>query len=245
MSEIVLTVEFECLKSACAYEGESMRPKAVSRREGLKSYNRALILKTAQELFSTYGYHDVSMHLIADESGFSIGTLYNFFKDKEDLYGVLVKDNFIAFHRELVEALDTSGDEVERIRAYVSAKGRIFQRNRSMMRLYFAETRQTSFGIKSGLNVELRAIYEDFMQRLAAVFESGIRKGLFRALMEPYYLAVSVASLTNAFLFLWLEDPRKHPYSRNVETIMQLIFENIIIYPDADRNMKKGAVRRK
>jgi AcrR family transcriptional regulator len=117
------------------------------------------------------------MHLIAEESGFSIGTLYNFFKDKEDLYAVLVKDNFLAFHHELLEALNSPGDEVERIRAYVSAKGRIFKNNRSMMRLYFAETRQTSFGIKSGLNVELRAIYEDFMHRLADVLESGIKKG--------------------------------------------------------------------
>jgi TetR/AcrR family transcriptional regulator len=216
-----------------------MRLKAVSRRENLKSYNRTQILQTAQELFSTHGFHDVSMHQIADESGFSIGTLYNFFKDKQDLYGVLVRDNFLAFHHELSEALDSPGDEVERIRAYVSAKGRIFQNNRSMMRLYFAETRKTSFDIKSGLNHELRTIYEDFMQRLAGVFESGINNGLFRPLMEPYYLAVALASLTNAFLFLWLEDPVKHPYSRNVETIMQLIFENIIIYPDEKKTLRK------
>jgi TetR/AcrR family transcriptional regulator len=216
-----------------------MRLKAVSRRENQKSYNRTQILQTAQELFSTHGFHDVSMHLIAEESGFSIGTLYNFFKDKEDLYGVLVKDNFLAFHRELVQALDSPGDEVERIRAYVSAKGRIFQNNRSMMRLYFAETRMNSFDIKTGLNLELRAIYEDFILKLAAVFESGIQRGLFRPMMEPYYLAIALASLTNAFLFLWLEDPEKHPYSKNVETIMRVTFENIIIYPDEKKKLKK------
>jgi TetR/AcrR family transcriptional regulator len=221
------------------YEEFLVRLKAVSRRENLKTYNRTQILRTAQELFSTHGFHDVSMHLIAEESGFSIGTLYNFFKDKEELYSVLVKDNFLAFHRELVQALDSPGDEVERIRAYVSAKGRIFQNNRSMMRLYFAETHRNSFDIKSGLNVELRAIYEDFIVRLAAVFESGVKRGLFRPLMEPYYLAVALASLTNAFLILWLEDPVKHPYSQNVETIMRVTFENIIIFPDEKKKLKK------
>lgn len=220
-----------------------MRPKAVSRRENQKASNRTQILKIAEELFSTHGYHEVSMHLIAEESGFSIGTLYNFFRDKEDLYSVLVRDNFLAFHSELVAALETPGDEVERIRAYVSAKGRIFQNNRSMMRLYFAETRNTSFDIKTGLNVDLRTIYEDFMQRLASVFESGIKSGLFRPLMKPYYLAVAVASLTNSFLFLWLEDPEKHPYSENVETIMKLLFENIIIYPDGSKALGKGIGR--
>jgi TetR/AcrR family transcriptional regulator len=216
-----------------------MRPKAVSRRELQRSNNRAQILQTSVELFSTHGYHDVSMHQIAEESGFSIGTLYNFFRDKEDLYGELVREYFYQFHDELVSVIEGPGDEVERIRAYVSAKGRIFEKNMPMMRLYFAETRGIYSGIKSGLNGDLRIIYEKFIERLAAVFESGIRKGLFRKLMEPYYLAMSLASLTNTFLLLWLEDPEKHPYSKNVETIMQVLFESILIQSDEVKTVKK------
>ena len=219
-----------------------MHLKAVSRREHLRSYNRTLILKTALELFSAQGYHNVSMHTIAEESGFSIGSLYNFFKDKEDLYSALVSDYVHEFHHELIKALDSPGDEVERIRAYVSAKGRIFQNNRPMLRLYFAETHGASFDIKSGLDVKLRTIYEGILQRLADVFEGGIKRGLFRRLMKPYYLAVAVDSLTNAFLFLWLEDPVRHPYSKNVETIMRVTFENIIIYPEEKKKLKKRRV---
>ncbi len=199
-------------------------------------------MQTAVELFSTHGFHDVSMHMIAEESGFSTGTLYNFFQDKEDLYNTLVREYYLRFHEELVRVLDSREDEVEveRIRAYVSAKGRIFEHNRPILRIYFAETRKTSFDIKSGLDKELRSIHENTMLKLAGVFESGMRKGLFRRIMEPYYLAVALAGLTNAFLFLWLEDPKKHPYSRNVETIMQLVFRNIIIDPD---EKKKGTKR--
>jgi len=225
-------------------EGVYMRPEAVTRRERLRSYNRTQILQTALELFSAQGYHNVSMHMIAEESGFSIGTLYNFFKDKEDLYSAWVRDYIHEFNSELIKALQSPGDEVERIRAYVSAKGMLFQNNRPMLRLYFAETRSANFDIKSVLDVELRTIYDDILQKLAAVFESGIKRRLFRKLMEPYYLAVAVDSLTNAFLFLWLEDPVKHPYSQNVETIMRVTFENIIIYPDEQKTLKKRASRK-
>jgi len=216
-----------------------MRPQAVRRREQQKSYNRTLVLQTALELFSTHGFHNVSMHKIAEESGFSIGTLYNFFKDKDDLYGALVSDYAHQFKSELTTALDSPGDEVERIRTYVSAKGRLFENNRSMLRLYFAESRNASLDLKTSLDVEIRAMYNDILQNLAAVFESGIKRRLFRRLMEPYYLAVAVDSLTNAFLFLWLEDPVRHPYSQNVETIMQVTFENIIIYPDVKKPTKR------
>jgi len=217
-----------------------MRPKAISRREIQRSNNRAQILETATELFTSSGYHNVSMHQIAEESGFSIGTLYNFFKDKEDLYGELAREYLQKFHDELASVIEGPGDEIERIRAYVRAKGRIFENNTQMLRLYFTETGSIYSGIKSGLNADLRAIYEDFIRRLAAVFECGINKGLFRRIMEPYYLAVSLASLTNAFLLLWLEDPERHPYQENVETIMKTLFENLLINTDKRKTRKKG-----
>jgi len=217
-----------------------MRPKAVLRREQQKSYNRTLMLQTALELFSTYGYHNISMQKIAGESGFSIGTLYNFFKDKEDLYGSLISDYSHQFRNMLLKALEGPGDEVERIRTYVSTKGRLFTDNRSLLRLYFLERPFSIIDVKSSLDGELRNIYEEILERLAAVFESGIKRGLFRRLMEPYYMSVAVDSLTNAFLFLWLEDPKRHPYSENVETIMRVTFENIIIYPDLNKKTKKS-----
>jgi TetR/AcrR family transcriptional regulator len=210
-----------------------MHPKAVMRHALQRSSNRTQIMQTAVELFSEHGFHKVSMRLIAEESGFSTGTLYNFFRDKEDLYNTLVRDYYHRFHDELVKALggQEGETEVEQIRAYVKAKGRIFQNNRSMLKLYFEETRKAGSDIKTGLDAELRTIYEDFIQRLARVFESGIQKGMFRRVMEPYYLAVALASMTNAFLFLWLEDAQMHPYEQNVERIMKLMIENIIIHP--------------
>jgi TetR/AcrR family transcriptional regulator len=219
-----------------------VQPKAVMRHALQRSANRMQIMQTAVELFSEHGFHMVSMRLIAEESGFSIGTLYNFFRDKEDLYNTLVRDHYHKFHDELVKALDSQeGDsETEQIRAYVTAKGRIFQNNRSMLKLYFEETRKAGSDIKTGLDAELRAIYENFIQRLAGVFESGMQKGIFKRVMEPYYLAVALASMTNAFLFLWLEDSHKHPYEQNVEKIMQLMIENIIIHPEGTTSKKRN-----
>lgn len=221
-----------------------MRPQALHRREQQKNYNRTLVLQTALDLFSSHGFHDVSMHRIAEESGFSIGTLYKFFKDKEDLYSALMNDYASKFKDELISALEKSGDEVECIRAYIATKGRIFENNRPMLRLYFAETRNASFDFKSSLEIELRAMYDDILQKLASVFHRGIRQGQFRRLMEPYYLAVAVDSLTNSFLFLWLEDSDKHPYVENVETIMRLTFENLLVSP-GEKKAEKGQFNRK
>ncbi len=45
---------------------------------------------------------------------------------------------------------------------------------------------------------------------------------------DPYYLAVAIDSLTNAFLFLWLEAPERHPYPENPDTILDILFKGLI-----------------
>jgi len=96
-----------------------------------------------------------------------------------------------------------------------------------MIRLYFAETRGASFNIMAGLDSEIREQHSDFLQKLAMVFESGIKKKIFKKIADPYYLAVSIESITNAFLFLWLEAPERHPYPEDPDLILNIILKGL------------------
>jgi len=45
---------------------------------------------------------------------------------------------------------------------------------------------------------------------------------------DTYHLAVAVESLTNGFLFLWLEAPERHPYPEDPDTILNILFKGLI-----------------
>jgi len=205
-----------------------MRGTTLSRREREKLRQRQEMLATALELFSEKGYHNVSMHEIAEKAEFAIGTLYKFFKNKEDLYKSLIKEQADRFHEALSKAIEEGDDEIEKLRNYVKAKGSVFMENAPVIRLYFAETRGASFNIKAGLDSEIREQYERFLHTLALVFESGMKRKRFQKIAEPYQLAVSLDSICNAFLFLWLEDPKSHPYPEDPEIILNIIFKGLL-----------------
>ena len=195
-----------------------------SRRERERLRHRSEILQAALDLFSEKGYHNVSMHEIAEKAEFGVGTLYSFFENKEELYKTLMMEQAQRFHSALTRAIQSGRDEREKIMNYIRAKGEVFMAGAKAIRLYFAEAKGMSFNIKAGLDTDIRARYERFLQELSAVFESGIRKGLFRA-ESPYYLAVSLDALTNAFLFCWLDDPERHEYERNTSLIASFFFD--------------------
>ena len=205
-----------------------MEDEKLPRREREKLRQRQDMLAAAIELFSEKGYHNVSMHEIAQKAEFAIGTLYKFFKNKEDLYKALMLEQADKFEEALTKAIEEPEDEVEKLRNYVRTKGELFSANASMIRLYFAETRGASFNGRAGLDSEIRERHGRFLETLASIFESGIKRKRFMKIAEPYHLAVAIESITNAFLFLWLEAPERHPYPENPDTILDILFKGLI-----------------
>jgi TetR/AcrR family transcriptional regulator len=205
-----------------------MEQKILSRKERDFLRHRREILEAALGLFSEKGFHNVSMQEISQKAEFAIGTLYRFFANKEDLYKALVLEQSDKFDNALMQSIEGSDAEIEKLRNYVRAKGDVFTANVSMMRLYFAETRGASFNIMAGLDSEIRKRYGHFLEALASVFESGMEKKRFKKIGEPYYLAVTIESLTNAFLFLWLEAPDRHPYPDDPDTILNILFKGLV-----------------
>jgi AcrR family transcriptional regulator len=198
------------------------------RREREKLAQRQEILAAALDLFSEKGYRNVSMHEIAGKAEFAIGTLYKFFKSKEDLYQALLLEKFYRFHDALTEAIEAPVDEVQKLRNYVQAKGEVFRANVSMIRLYFAETHGARFNIMAGVDAEIREKRGEFMQKLAAIFETGINGKCFRPIADPYHLAVALDSISNAFLLLFLEEPDRHPYPEDPDTILNILHKGLM-----------------
>lgn len=60
-------------------------PREVRRRQRI-DLARDQILDTAEELFATRGYHDTGLKDVAARCEFSVGSIYSFFDNKDDLY---------------------------------------------------------------------------------------------------------------------------------------------------------------
>jgi AcrR family transcriptional regulator len=198
------------------------------RRERDRLRQRQEVLEVALRLFSEKGYHNVSMHEIAKEAEFAIGTLYKFFRNKEDLYQALILQLSDRFHGALKSVIGADTEEIETLRAYVRVKGEIFRNNVAAIRLYFAETRGARFNMTAGLEQEIRRRHRKTLSSLAAIFERGMSRKRFRRVAAPFHLATALDSIANAFLFLWMEDPQGQPYPEEPDTILNILFKGLV-----------------
>jgi len=217
-----------------------MEETRLPRREREKVAQRQDMLAAALELFSNKGYGNVSMQEIAEKSEFAMGTLYKFFRSKEDLYRALTLELFNKFHNALTKAIEEPGEEIDKLRSFVKVKGDLFRANVPMIRLYFAETQGARFNVLAGFDFEIRKRIDDFMRTLAKIFERGMRRKRFLRIADPYYLAVALNSFSDAFLFLWLEDPEGHPYPEDPDTILNVLFKGLLIPIDTSEGQHEA-----
>ena len=82
---------------------------------------RELVLKTAQNLFLERGFQATGINLITREAGVASSTLYNNFKDKDELIVAVLEQNSQAIQEELKEKLAGKKRVIDRLEAIFDA----------------------------------------------------------------------------------------------------------------------------
>jgi TetR/AcrR family transcriptional regulator len=168
------------------------------------------------------------MHEIAKKAEFAIGTLYNFFENKEDLYKALVLEQSDRFERAITKGIEEPGDEVEKLKNYILVKTEWLRSNLPFVRLFLAERRGASFNVKADLDEALRNRHYAFMKKLAAIFNKGIKRKQFKEIADSFYLAVALDSALDAFLLLWIDAPEHYPYPGDPDAILDIFFKGLL-----------------
>ncbi len=70
--------------------------------------------------------------------------------------------------------------------------------------------------------------------KLETLFKQGIEKGIFKDL-DPYVLGASFNGISSVFIFHMLHFPEKFSYFDNIDTMMEMFFDNILVNDSAER----------
>lgn len=176
-----------------------------SRRQREREARRAKILAAAEDVFVAKGFADATMDEVATRAELSKGTLYLYFKDKDDLY----VGTCLLTLRRLVERYEqvTAGDgaPLEVLRELSRAHVEFARENRERFRLAMSWM-LSNFTV----DPETRSFdtYRKLLQRVFQLVVSTIARGQadgsIRADLEPRTLALQIWGSTLGMLLLSL-----------------------------------------
>jgi AcrR family transcriptional regulator len=172
---------------------------AMTRKDREKIRHRSEILNKALDLFSEKGFHNVSMQDIAARSEYAVGTLYNFFQSKEQLFGDLQNECAEKILNVLGSILDTDEPEEQKIRKFIISHSELAEENMKFIKLYVSTygTLTPTQTPSCGKGDEVKKILAN---KFTNVINSGIAKKIFKPVDSEIYV-LSLFSSLQAYVF--------------------------------------------
>ena len=135
----------------------------LDRKERDRQLREADILKAAERIFATKGYHKTAIQDIAKEAQYAVGTIYLYFKNKQTLYLTLIEKKTQELVTTIKEKVKQTSNIKEKIKVLVEEQLSYFEDNEDFFRIYFSERGGLRWTIKGKIS---RSAIDKFMQYL-------------------------------------------------------------------------------
>ncbi|MES1242010.1 MAG: TetR/AcrR family transcriptional regulator [Acidobacteriota bacterium] len=136
------------------------------------------ILQAARQVFAREGHAGTRIQEVADACGIAKGTVYLYYRSKEELYWATVCHGFEELHRRSREALLAADGTEGKLRAFILTRLRFFDEERDFFRIYFSELGR-SF-VRFVPDAQLQELYQAQVEVLRTILDEGISRGEMR-----------------------------------------------------------------
>jgi TetR/AcrR family fatty acid metabolism transcriptional regulator len=191
------------------------------------------ILGAAVKVFARYGFYQSTVSQIAKEAGVADGTIYLYFKNKDDIlvqfFSHRTKQVFEQFQAE-VDRADTGLDKLRNlVRRHLAE----FQQDRDGAVVYQVETHQNSRLAEAQIK-EMSKMYLDLISEIVeqGQEEGSIRKDLYLGLVKRFIIG-AVDEVINT----WIHSDGKYDLVSMADPLVELFIKGIgtIESPGVDR----------
>ncbi|MBH1939999.1 TetR/AcrR family transcriptional regulator [Mobilitalea sibirica] len=187
----------------------------------LKEEIRNNIIAAALEEFTKKGYQDASMRVIASNAGIAIGSVYRYFKNKDELFNSIVDPIYTSFTSMILELYQTEGviSRMHSIAKEITDKVmEFYEEHEAILLILIDKSKGSKYeNIKEEL---IRLLNYRLKNELGPIFkETGVK------LQDEYILYVVAASFIEGFFMII------NKY-KNLSMMKEMINQLLIVYFD-------------
>jgi TetR/AcrR family transcriptional regulator, fatty acid metabolism regulator protein len=181
------------------------------------------ILEAAVKVFAELGFYQSTISQIAREAGVADGTIYLYFKNKDDIlvqfFSYKAKQVFDLFREEVSNA----DNAIEKLRNLVRRHLEEFQRDKNMAIVYQAETHQNSRSAEP----QIRDMSKMYLDIVSEIVEQGqadgsMRKDLYLSLVKRFIVGAVDETINN-----WLHSGGKYDLVSMADPLIDLFVRGI------------------
>ncbi len=198
-------------------------PKAARNgpREQARGAFRRAILEAAERVFQRSGFYAVRMADIAKEAGVSVGTLYNYFENKDVVLGEILD----ALHVEFMDALGSvavSSDPLERLQGILQGALQSLDEHAALYSIFSERGAVGECDVERLVGPKVSRRYDEFLELMEKTVRECVRQKRIRKDVDPRILTAALAGTMNGAMYRWLKEGRRGRLSEYAGQLFQL-----------------------
>ncbi|MBN1452835.1 MAG: TetR/AcrR family transcriptional regulator [Anaerolineales bacterium] len=196
----------------------------MSPRPNVSEERKAQIINAAEDVFTKKGFDEARMDDIAEETGLSKGTLYLYFKSKDDLI-IAILDRIFQREFKALEKLDLSEtNATDAIWNFVDTVSKDVKIMLRLMPITF-EFMGLAFRNKF-VQQAFKNYFNRYMDVLIPIIQKGIDSGEFRK-TNAYEVAIAMGAVMEGTILLWVYDKSMVEPEKHIRSGMKLLLEGV------------------
>lgn len=164
------------------------------------------IIDAAVVTIAENGYHQAQVAKIAKQAGVADGTIYLYFKNKEDILISLFQEKMGNFVQKIQEALEGKNTAAEKLLLLVEHHFKMLAEDRHLAVVTQLELRQSN----KELRLKINGVLKDYLLLIDEVLKEGVEKGEFRPTLNVQLARQMIFGTMDEAVTSWVMNDQKY-----------------------------------
>lgn len=177
------------------------------------------IIDAAVITIAENGYHQSQVSKIAKQAGVADGTIYLYFKNKEDILISLFQEKMGQFIEKIEEVIKGKNTATEKLFLLIENHFRILSEDRHLAIVTQLELRQTN----KELRLKINEVLKKYLKLVDQILEEGIEKGEFQENLDIRLARQMIFGTIDETVTTWVMNDQKYDLHSLAPKVHQLL----------------------
>ncbi len=188
---------------------------------------RQIIIDAALKVFAVKGFANSKISDIAKEAKVADGTIYIYFKKKDDIIISLFENKMGEFNKLLKEKIETENNPLDKLKTFIKIHLKTLSRNRELAEIFTIELRQSAKFMENYQNTELK----DYAKILIEIINSGKKENYFKTEIPTSVIWQFIFGILDQIVLTWVrkENSTEKNLQNMIKYVLMFILDSILI----------------
>ena len=183
------------------------------------------IIEAAVRVFARNGYYNSRVSDIAREAGVASGTIYLYFKTKDEILVTLFREKMAAWVAHVRERIASEPDPVSKVRRLVALHFGVLERDPALAEVVQVELRQGHKFFRGASAHEISAYFE----LIGSVLEEGQAAGVFRDDVPVKVATKVLFGAMDQMATSWVLGKRKYRLTEAADAVATVFLRGVTV----------------